>query len=685
MIPNNQIWFSNYPTSSSFMEATGGTIITDGNYKIHVFKANDNFQITKAHGTFEYLIVPGGGGGGSGYGGTGGGGGGGGVPISGTDTAVVGNYPIVIGIGGVGATAGVPNLNGTNGGNTTFYGFTTIGGGGGNTYDNPTSGSGSTAGGATFNGVSGTATSGHIGGIRTTGPSGGGGGGANASGLNGDSGGGGNGGDGIQSFIAGVVSYYGGGGAAAINDATTKGFGGKGGGGDGATSGGLNGKNGLPNTGGGGGGGYSNTGKGGDGGSGIVIIRYQYMAACYPNLNNAVLSAPLIDSNTVGYSTFQSHNQKVVSNANGVFICYVKTSNVTFTYEEWYLKKTTDGGLTFTSLYNNTSSQSAPCMETDSSNNLYLIVPTSATDATFYKFLASDYTTPSVTTTLVGLAQEKYTMALDETNNKIYFTSNSNKFVVLNMSGTIITSPYTFTQGGIYAVAEYPHLQLDASGTLYCAWTTHGGSRTYWNISWLKSTDFGVSWKKADGTALTLPIKVDTSGSCDMITRVEEVSYTTFLSSFMYANERLHAVYFMTDSTGATYQEYARINPSTGVVEIRTIQFLVCSPTQAGTDGFFIKPVVDGTFASPVPIYYITESNRRYLVSAVSADNGNIWKKTKVLDMNPSSGWRVYSVGGFRKLVDGNTAYGVFTIQDLNTPPYYQNGSGKTYFIKLVI
>ena len=71
-----------YGTSSmpAFSTATGGTIATSGDYKIHSFTSNGTFEITEigVANTVEYLIVGGGGGGGNGVGtGYAGGGGGG--------------------------------------------------------------------------------------------------------------------------------------------------------------------------------------------------------------------------------------------------------------------------------------------------------------------------------------------------------------------------------------------------------------------------------------------------------------------------------------------------------------------------------------------------------------------------------------------------------------------------------
>ena len=61
---------------SAFVSATGGTITTSGNYRIHTFTGSANF-IVSSGGTVEVLLVGGGGGGGSALNtGTGGAGGG---------------------------------------------------------------------------------------------------------------------------------------------------------------------------------------------------------------------------------------------------------------------------------------------------------------------------------------------------------------------------------------------------------------------------------------------------------------------------------------------------------------------------------------------------------------------------------------------------------------------------------
>jgi len=266
------------------MSATGGTITTDGDYKVHSFTADGTFT-PSADGYVEYLVIAGGGGGGSadddnGY--SSGGGGAGGYRTGYLPVTAQG-YSITVGAGGAGGTG--HSSNGTQGENSVFSTITSIGGGYGGTA-NHVGGDGGSGGGAAVgfgdnakSGGSATSGQGYDGGgglAKNNGnrrdPSGGGG-GAGQVGYTGSGSTGGNGGNGLASSITGSSVTRAGGGA---GDAQT---GGSGGGGSGRN-------NGTANTGSGGGGSSNGTnhggvdghnyGDGGSGGSGIVIIRYKF-------------------------------------------------------------------------------------------------------------------------------------------------------------------------------------------------------------------------------------------------------------------------------------------------------------------------------------------------------------------------------------------------------------------------
>lgn len=274
------------PASGTFTIATGGTVITVGNYKTHTFLSNADFIVSQVgsapNNTFQILVVAGGGGGGGGL--VGAGGGGGGLIENTTYTLSSGatTYPVVVGLGGNGSSNYL--VAATNGNNSSFNSNVGTGGGaGGNHGTNPQvggSGGGGTGialnGSVTTIGASGTAGQGFAGGNgANSGPyyGSGGGGGGGAVGVNGTSTFGGNGGAGALSAING--NYYAGGGGGSVYLATGNyGLGGIGGGGNGGAG---DGTNGSTNTGGGGGGAERNgTAKGGNGGSGIVIIKYKY-------------------------------------------------------------------------------------------------------------------------------------------------------------------------------------------------------------------------------------------------------------------------------------------------------------------------------------------------------------------------------------------------------------------------
>ena len=267
--------------------ATGGdTIMTDGTYWYHAFKASGTFTPTKAL-SCDVLVVAGGGGGGWSRGG---GGGAGGLLGFTAQSLITSGYTVTVGGGGAGATGG--GAIGSQGSNSQFGSLTaTVGGGGGDNSNISTGGgSGGSGGGGCFPnyvGGSGTSGQGNAGGAGSASLSGaGGGGGASAAGSAGSVGGG-NGGAGVNTYSSwlsvvglGVSGYVAGGGGGGTDAAVSSS------GGTGGAGGGANGSynttvpsNAIANTGGGGGGGGRTTspsaeGSGSNGGSGLIVVRY---------------------------------------------------------------------------------------------------------------------------------------------------------------------------------------------------------------------------------------------------------------------------------------------------------------------------------------------------------------------------------------------------------------------------
>ena len=282
----------------SYISATGGTVITQGDFKVHVFTGPGTFCVSavgcaSGSNSVDHVIVAGGGSGGNRFGGGGGAGGirsnycntcgtprCGGVPVS------VQGYPVTVGGGG---------------GNSSAFSLTANRGGSGGNGD---SGSGS-PGGSGGGGAGRFSTSGGSGNQPPVTPPQGNngagfpGGGFPFRGLGGGGYGGSGGGKGNSSGgVGGNFTIFGcapqapsygtpgpnpgryfagggGGGGSGDGGPSPGAPGGSGGGGNGGPVGG-NGSSGSGNTGGGGGGGPYPPTSGGSGGSGIVIISYRF-------------------------------------------------------------------------------------------------------------------------------------------------------------------------------------------------------------------------------------------------------------------------------------------------------------------------------------------------------------------------------------------------------------------------
>jgi len=272
----SNVWSNIGVVAAGLVAATGGTVTTDGDYKVHTFTSNGTFNITAA-GSVDYLFVGGGGGGGAAtgtYDGCGGGGAGGFRPSQFTVASPVA-CTVTIGAGG-----GSANNGGATGLQTpTGLLITTLGGGAGSKQGAQGGFGGSGGGTGGNNGQGGTAEvfMGNKGGGQTSNGSSGGG-GAGAVGQDqplADTGGAG--GNGLANSITGAsVTYAGGGGGGGYHDrrANGRGLGGSGGGGAGGNLGAVQGVN-ATGIGSGGGGAFGNN-SGGTGSAGIAIFRYKF-------------------------------------------------------------------------------------------------------------------------------------------------------------------------------------------------------------------------------------------------------------------------------------------------------------------------------------------------------------------------------------------------------------------------
>jgi hypothetical protein len=140
------------------------------------------------------------------------------------------------------------------------------------------------------------------------------------------------------------------------------------------------------------------------------------------------------------------NTQTVVSNQYGYFATYVQQSDVNLFASTWRLVRSTDGGVTFTTVYEGVHGTPTPAIETDRDGNIYLIHSDShplpgggySNDAYFLRFLvANNYTNPTVLT-LPGGAAQKFSAVphvLHRHEWRAHSTELRHRLVLLDPSG----------------------------------------------------------------------------------------------------------------------------------------------------------------------------------------------------------------------------------------------------------
>ena len=377
-----------------------------------------------------------------------------------------------------------------------------------------------------------------------------------------------------------------------------------------------------------------------------------------------------IDSNCTYYATFQSHNQKVVQNDNGIFMTYlVDYKDVAPWPGAWRLVRSTDGGSTFQVVYTSPMVGSkAPCIETDGDDNI-LAVCADETDPMgpflFHRFLASnEYKDPQITK-INQAASGKYSMMY--ASGKVYLFNHYGKLFTINAtSGRLISWKQVVEFSGQNATTQYPHVFIEQGGRLHHAWTTnHKEKYLYWDIHYTSSPDEGASWYKADGSRLYCPILPDQSGKADQIILPDEFEVHTWLSNMIAKNGKVHFAYLA--QTTPPRQHYVRIDLASGQIDDRIFpEWRGETISIMSLDGFF------ATGPGTSPLYYIGRANQTHIGALVSHDNGNSWHD---LALSAPIANGIYSVGGCRFITQDDYIIGSFTSQ--------YGSRGDPYFFKI--
>jgi hypothetical protein len=379
-----------------------------------------------------------------------------------------------------------------------------------------------------------------------------------------------------------------------------------------------------------------------------------------------------VDDEAIGYATFQSHNQKVVSNRHGIFLTHLRTRNQAYTAQTWRLSRSTDGGQSFATVHEATHATNPPVIETDDDGNVYLVrVDFSDGSAYLHRFLADRQFREPIITEIPGAAAGKYAMFLDPQRQQLYFFAHNNSFHVIGLDGTVHRS-LRLLRPGPNAVLQYPLLSLGRDGTLHAAWTTQKhGKYLYWDIHHMLSSDAGDRWYHLDGTPLTPPVIADQDGGALRITLEDEYDVHTWLSCFLVKGGKIHFMYQA--QTKPSRQHYVRYDIASGKRDQhRQPEFRGTSVQIRGLDGFFATR----TTSADSPLYCVGHDQGR-VACLVSKDNGDTWQDYA----RTEEVFSLYSLGGCRQTTEDDDIIGTFTDQagsNLTT-----DRKSKVYFFRI--
>lgn len=409
----------------------------------------------------------------------------------------------------------------------------------------------------------------------------------------------------------------------------------------------------------------------------FVISKRQIIQQKAFTTDVSLIEVTHVDTQAAAYGTFQSHNQKAVSNSHGIFMTYLKSDGIKQNLNPsiWRLMQSLDGGKTFILRYESTNPTNPPVIETDSKDIIYIAHPDLLmNDAILYRFTPdNNYQNPMITTIPNGSygGAGKYSSEIDELRKQLYYFSHNGYFNIIGLDGQVKKTITLITEG-ISSYLQYPELYLDRStGDLYAAWTTQKKDRyLYWDIHFMKSKDGGINWQKLDGTSLVLPIIPDEGGPTDRITLDNEFDVHTYLWSILVKNGKIHLPY-MAQFSPKSIQHYVRFDVKTGKKD------LDLSPDWKGNkislmalDGFCTSKNADVKYS----IYCVSQlydslSGKSSLAVLVSDDNGNTWQDYATLEMGKDKDvGGAYSIGGAREISEDGYIYGSFTDTTKTTP-----------------
>ena len=380
----------------------------------------------------------------------------------------------------------------------------------------------------------------------------------------------------------------------------------------------------------------------------------------------------LLDGHATGYGTFQSHNQKVVSNSYGIFTSHIRTRNEDYTAQTWRLSRSIDGGDTFRTVLEDTHATNPPVLETDREGNVYLMRPDfQEGDAVLYRLLAKEeFQKPHITHLPRGAAG-KFAMVIDEPRGQLYYFAHNNTFHVVGLDGEI-RSMVNLLQRGEDACLQYPLLDLASDGTLHAAWTTQKHNvYLYWDIHHMVSLDGGETWANLDGTDISIPAAADAGGPALRVSLDDEFDCHSWLSSFLFKGGKVHFLYLA--QTGEPRQHYIRLDSGTGRRDVDIWpEFRGKTLSLRGLDSFFASS--DQSVHST--LYAVGKGTDEHMICLRSEDNGGTWEDFA----RSRKAYVPYAVGGCRRLTKEGYILGTFTDQ---AKPGDVEAEAKVFFLRV--
>ena len=377
-----------------------------------------------------------------------------------------------------------------------------------------------------------------------------------------------------------------------------------------------------------------------------------------------------VDAEVTGYGTFQSHNQKVVSTAYGIFMTYAKTP---FDGALWRLARSVDGGRSFQVIWEAVNSTHPPAIEAANDGTLYLVHGDQTTDAAyFYRLSPLTSFTPEPLATISGAHAQKFSLLLDEGRATLYYAAYlgpHTRFITLDVIGNV-TADYLLTGGEQIARPSYPNMLL-SDGILYLAWSSDkigGDLNDYYSIHAVRSPDGAVTWQNLAGQELIPPFVGDHDGDTTEITRPWERPCTTWLAGFAVTRRKAH--FFYLASPNASLREcslrrnmvrYQRFDLATGVREADNKEFVPDGVAFDNRRGYFIN----GFFATSPrdgALLLTSQTTDNRLAIVASNDDGATWRL--VSQTEPLKD-HLYAIGGQRHVTADGKVLGSFTHDSL--------------------